>query len=326
MHDEARDRGLQRYGLKGMCEDCGYAIYKPKNPNFFYWSRNFLKKSQIRYAAADAWFPLLVAGYWDVLDVDVDEMEDYVSHFWVGSHLVVVLFPSLAMATDTYAGEIHIIDGPDDDYYLCRDTLFREPLGIDFEWNREFKGQNNQIALIQIATPTNGVLLFRCTPGEGLHPVARDALTCPNGKKAVCGFDSRDKKKLREAFGIEIPPQSLVDVSKVAQRRGMHKTGLKAICRELGYNIFKPNYPNFHQWSGRLRKSQIRYAASDAWFPLLIAAEWGLMDIVLYCPESFPKDPNGVEVGSFLKVFTKSRRQSRGLVYARLVPSENGFM
>ncbi|KAF4729694.1 hypothetical protein FOZ62_024049 [Perkinsus olseni] len=208
------------------------------------------------------------------------------------------------MATDTYAGEIHIIDGPDDDYYLCRDTLFREPLGIDFEWNREFKGQNNPIALIQIATPTNGVLLFRCTPGEGLHPVARDALTCPNGKKAVCGFDSRDKKKLMEAFGVEIPPQSLVDVSKVAQRRGMHKTGLKAICRELGYNIFKPNYPNFHQWSGRLRKSQIRYAASDAWFPLLIAAEWGLMNIdVLYCPESFPKDPNGVgvEVGSFLK-------------------------
>lgn len=39
------------------------------------------------------------------------------------------------------------------------------------------------------------------------------------------------------------------------------------------------SYPNFHQWSGRLRKSQIRYAAADAWFPLLIAVEWGLIDI-----------------------------------------------
>ncbi|EER08263.1 conserved hypothetical protein [Perkinsus marinus ATCC 50983] len=183
------------------------------------------------------------------------------------------------MSTDTYVGDIHIVDGPDDLYEFCRNILFREPLGLDFEWNREFKGQNNPIALIQVATPTNGVLLFRCRPGEDLHPILRDALTCPNTVKVVCGFDSRDKKKLMESFGIEIPPRSLVDVSKEAQRQGMHKTGLKAICRDLQFNIFKPTYPNFHQWSGRLRKSQIRYAAADAWFPLLIAVEWGLIDI-----------------------------------------------
>ncbi|KAF4668155.1 hypothetical protein FOL47_003151 [Perkinsus chesapeaki] len=202
IHDEAKDRGLQRYGLQGACEDCGYYIYKPKNPNFFYWSRDFLKKSQIRYAAADAWFPLLIAANWELIDLDVDEMEQYISQFWVNSQ-----------------------------------------------------------------------------PGERLHPVARDALLCPNAIKAVCGYDGRDKKKLLESFNIEIPPETLVDVSKVAKRRGMTKTGLKAICRELGYDIFKPHYAGFHKYSGRLRKSQIRYAAADAWFPLLIAAEWGLMDI-----------------------------------------------
>mmetsp|Transcript_16342 Transcript_16342/g.13677 ORF Transcript_16342/g.13677 Transcript_16342/m.13677 type:complete len:108 (-) Transcript_16342:118-441(-) len=86
IHDEAKDRGLQRYGLQGACEDCGYHIYKPKNPNFFYWSRDFLKKSQIRYAAADAWFPLLIAANWRLItDLDVDEMEEYVSQFWVNS-------------------------------------------------------------------------------------------------------------------------------------------------------------------------------------------------------------------------------------------------
>ncbi|KAF4657384.1 hypothetical protein FOL47_008461 [Perkinsus chesapeaki] len=71
----ARDRGLKKPGMEGMCLSIGYDIGKPKFSSEFYtWTNYRLTCGQQRYAANDAWFLLLVAATWEVIDVDADTL------------------------------------------------------------------------------------------------------------------------------------------------------------------------------------------------------------------------------------------------------------
>ncbi|KAF4676168.1 hypothetical protein FOL46_007220 [Perkinsus olseni] len=197
---------------------------------------------------------------------------------------------------DTYGGPIYIIDGCDDDVEFCEENLYgRSFVGIDFEWDRELRGQRNQIELVsgelrslirqlltqvQIATPTDGVFLFRCLPGEPLHPVATSILTDWNITKVCSGYDNGDCARLWETYSIEVPRESLLDMHDEARDRGLQRYGLKGMCEDCGYAIYKPKNPNFFYWSRNfLKKSQIRYAAADAWFPLLVAGYWDVLDL-----------------------------------------------
>ncbi|KAF4686140.1 hypothetical protein FOZ60_005633 [Perkinsus olseni] len=166
---------------------------------------------------------------------------------------------------DTYGGPIYIIDGCDDDVEFCEENLYgRSFVGIDFEWDRELRGQRNQIELVQIATPTDGVFLFRCLPGEPLHPVARSVLTDWNITKVCSGYDNGDCARLWETYSIEVPRESLLDMHDEARDRGPAEIRPEGHVRGLRLCYLQ---------------AKIRYAAADAWFPLLVAGYWDVLDL-----------------------------------------------
>ncbi|KAF4676508.1 hypothetical protein FOL47_005944, partial [Perkinsus chesapeaki] len=138
-------------------------------------------------------------------------------------------------------------------------------VGIDFEWDREHAGQNNPIALIQIATPKDGVFLFRPVNGR-FSPAAIEVLQ-----------SRRDKQKLAN-MGVVIPPETLIDMVSHAKHRELANPGIMGICANVGYRNNKPEDPNFRNWSKPVfTPKQIQYAANDAWFPLLVTVLWGIV-------------------------------------------------
>ncbi|KAF4691654.1 hypothetical protein FOZ60_015114 [Perkinsus olseni] len=152
-------------------------------------------------------------------------------------------------------------------------------VGIDFEWN---EGESNPpVSLVQIATTRLAVLFRIDTESPVLHPVAKSILLDEKVTKIGVGMGSSDFKKVRETFGFAIPQEQTIDMLKEAEERGLEKPGLQGMCESIGYNIDKPGYlPRFYHWTApELTRDQKLYAAGDAWFPILVAAKWGVINL-----------------------------------------------
>mmetsp|Transcript_3883 Transcript_3883/g.3184 ORF Transcript_3883/g.3184 Transcript_3883/m.3184 type:complete len:197 (-) Transcript_3883:63-653(-) len=135
---------------------------------------------------------------------------------------------------------------------------------------------------MRLATPSE-VFIFR-DKGNGLHPAAREALTDPNKTKVTCGHNYNGSKKMKQTYGFDIPKESTVEMTREARSRGLQKYGLKGQCDASGYNVYKPSTrgerKEMYGWnSDRLTPNQVRHAATDAYMPLKMAAEQGIVDV-----------------------------------------------
>ncbi|KAF4662882.1 hypothetical protein FOL47_006024 [Perkinsus chesapeaki] len=195
---------------------------------------------------------------------------------------------------DGFGGEIIVVENEDDIQFVREKLAGHSIVGIDFEWDEGAK--DPPVSLVQIATPGVAVLFRVDVAQPVLHPVAREILlnevrsalvyvyTWTASQKIMkigVGMGSSDFKKVQESFGVGIPPDQTIDMLLEAQKRGLPKPGLKGMCEAIGYTIDKPGYlPSFYHWTGeQLTRGQKLYAAGDAWFPILVAAVWGVIKL-----------------------------------------------
>ncbi|KAF4703480.1 hypothetical protein FOZ63_032535 [Perkinsus olseni] len=184
---------------------------------------------------------------------------------------------------DTYGGKVRVVEDSNHNVDYYRERLSRESvIGVDVEWEPDSRGQSNNASMVQIATPSE-VFIFR-DKGNGLHPAAREALTDPNKTKVTCGHNYNGLKKMKQTYGFDLPKDSTVEMTKEARSRGLQKWGIKGQCDASGYNLYKPSTRGerreMYGWnSDRLTPNQVRHAATDAYMPLKMAAEQGIVDV-----------------------------------------------
>eukprot|EP00931_Biecheleriopsis_adriatica_P020599 TRINITY_DN13716_c0_g1_i2.p1 TRINITY_DN13716_c0_g1~~TRINITY_DN13716_c0_g1_i2.p1 ORF type:complete len:376 (+),score=78.49 TRINITY_DN13716_c0_g1_i2:69-1196(+) len=150
-------------------------------------------------------------------------------------------------------------------------------LGLDLEWLPDRnRSENNKVALVQLAIGDSVWLIRTCQ--ISLPESVRMILLDPNVVKLVASFDSKDRAKLADSFNIHIGDDhesyGFLDISAVARACELPATGVKSLCREFGYKIAKEMEITCSDWaSGSLTQEQVRYAADDAFFLLLVAAQ-----------------------------------------------------
>ena len=134
-------------------------------------------------------------------------------------------------------------------------------VGFDTETRPSFRaGERHPPALAQVAT-ARAVYLFRLQRMDfsaTLGPLLSSARTI----KAGVGL-ADDLRQLATAFAFT--PAALVDLGAAARRRGMDKSGVRALAALfLGFRI--PKGAKTSNWAAReLSAQQIAYAATDAW-------------------------------------------------------------
>jgi len=151
-------------------------------------------------------------------------------------------------------------------------------VGLDFEWPHDCVGENNPLALVQVATPDT-VVLVRVDPLRRELPAwLKDLLLDPTIVKCVAGFDVLDRRKLLQC-GVQVAQredQGLLDVAQLAAELGdaVPSIGLRKLCHFFGYPIRKARRVAMSDWAasktGVLTHEQRQYAADDAVFTLAV--------------------------------------------------------
>jgi len=127
------------------------------------------------------------------------------------------------------------------------------------------KGEQNPIALIQLATDTE-ILLFHLPPMSFRIPTSlKNLLEDPKIKKIGFGL-SEDMKKL---CSQKVSVKASYDLDLLIKSLGCIKTSLQSLsARVLDLYIDKRKKITCSNWEKTLTKEQILYAATDAWVVL----------------------------------------------------------
>jgi len=144
----------------------------------------------------------------------------------------------------------------------CVDILARESiLGFDTETRPAFeRGVTYPPALLQLATESE-VFVFQFQALGGLGAL-RDILENPSITKAGVAL-SDDIKQLNECWKFQ--PRCFLEIGNLARDLGYKQTGLRSLAGMLlGFRISKKEQRS--NWArANLTRSQIVYAATDAW-------------------------------------------------------------
>jgi ribonuclease D len=165
----------------------------------------------------------------------------------------------MALPIVRYDGPIHLNAPPAD---LHRALRHEHVVGFDTETRPTFrKGQSQHPpCLVQIAT-AHAVYLFQLARHDCHHAIA-DLLANTHVVKAGIALN-RDIKELGRLFPIL--PANVIELDTVAKRNGYGQTGVRNLSGIfLGGRITKGAQTS--NWAApRLTKSQLQYAATDAW-------------------------------------------------------------
>jgi ribonuclease D len=165
-----------------------------------------------------------------------------------------------------FEGKIHIIDNDRKLKETIRKLIKFNKIGFDTETKPSFKkGIVNPLAIIQFATKEEAYIL-QLKFIKNLTPLVQ-IFESTNIKKIGVGLKD-DLKKLKEL--LEFEPNSFIDLSKIAESKGIIQTGLRALSsRYLQKRISKTSQKS--NWSAdKLTEKQKIYAATDAWAALMI--------------------------------------------------------
>ena len=160
-----------------------------------------------------------------------------------------------------YEGPIRLVNDREE-VAECVALLRRESIiGFDTETRPAFqRGVSYPPALIQLAT-TNEVFVFQFHALGGLGAL-REVLEDPAITKAGVAI-SDDIKQLNDAWAFK--PRNFIEIGTMAKELGYEQTGLRSLAGLLlGFRISKREQRS--NWArASLTRSQIVYAATDAW-------------------------------------------------------------
>jgi len=168
---------------------------------------------------------------------------------------------------------------------ICKESEARGgalPLGFDLEWRPSFqKGRENKVALLQLSTTTNALLVqmfqtvgSRDAETRSAYAAALDfVLTSPSFFKVGVGILD-DCKKLLDDWSLDVKYR--VEVNEVCSRcfasmkfnsAPSFHSGLKNLAKSvLNLEISKPKKVTMSNWERYpLTVAQIKYASQDAW-------------------------------------------------------------
>ena len=160
-----------------------------------------------------------------------------------------------------FEGPIHLIDSDDKVGPACETLQSERILGFDIESRPSFRvGEFHPPALIQLAGE-NDAYIFQLLKLAHLQPLLRILAAPEIVKTGVALAD--DLKKLRTTYHFQ--PAGFIEIATLARQHGFKQTGLRALCAMLfGFRMSKREQRS--NWAARvLTRSQIIYAATDAW-------------------------------------------------------------
>lgn len=166
------------------------------------------------------------------------------------------------LALGQFDGELFLINRIEEVEEVA-DFLIQQPLlGFDTETKPAFrKGEKNQVALLQLSTPTQA-FLFRLNE-IGFPDVIRNVLEKEQITKigAAVHDDIKGLRELTDSFH----PTTFFDLNDELKKVGFHNVGVRNLCAMvLKIRISKSEQVS--NWEAdKLSNKQQRYAATDAW-------------------------------------------------------------
>ena len=176
-----------------------------------------------------------------------------------------------------YEGKVALIAREDSLMHALKEIRQHDIVGFDTERKPSFtKGPSNEISLIQIAVPGK-VFLIRINY-TGIKKQLISIFESNKIKKVGIGLND-DIQSLKMLFDFK--EKSFVDLNEVATGLGVKCNGARKLTALfLGFRISKRQQTS--NWEQPiLTKSQIAYAATDAWICLEIYQQleyWGYLD------------------------------------------------
>jgi ribonuclease D len=165
----------------------------------------------------------------------------------------------------SFVGEIKIIADTQEFCRLLDALSAMEAVGIDTESKPSFrKGVQYPISVLQLATETEAYIVRLRATG---FPSRLKKFFESETKKIGLGLND-DLRKLRKLR--EFTPNAFIDISSIASGLGHTKTSLRTLtARYLERRVIKSSKTD--NWSKpTLTEKELRYAATDAWLPLLL--------------------------------------------------------
>jgi ribonuclease D len=160
-----------------------------------------------------------------------------------------------------YDGPVQLIESEQDLSQAVRVIGSEQIVGLDTETKPAFrKGEYYLPSLIQIAA-SSAVYLFQLKRMD-FSSALREILENPAIIKAGIGV-ADDLLNLNKVF--EFSPERILDLSLIAQRNGIKRSGVRNLAgRLLGFRISKG--ASTSNWARpELTQRQTDYAATDAW-------------------------------------------------------------
>ncbi len=160
-----------------------------------------------------------------------------------------------------YEGKVELITNPSD-WLLAYEKIKNEKIiGFDTETKPTYvKGPLNPPAIMQLATAEKVYIIqfFRMK----FHTTMRELLA--NEDILKVGVAIRDDMIFLQKLA-KFKPAGVVDVATIAHEKGYQESGLRTLCAallngRLSKTMQCSNWERIH-----LSKSQIQYAATDAW-------------------------------------------------------------
>jgi len=166
-----------------------------------------------------------------------------------------------ALPIRRYEGEVRLLEAPQDLERAIGELREERVVGFDTETRPAFRaGESYLPSLAQVAS-SRAVYLFPLTRHDCSHAL-RELLSSAHVAKAGVGL-ADDLKSLKKSF--EFHERAIVDLGAIAKRRGVAKTGVRALAALL-LGIRIPKGAKTSNWAARrLSPQQIAYAATDAW-------------------------------------------------------------
>ena len=163
-----------------------------------------------------------------------------------------------------YEGKIQVLKSKDDIKDSIDYLMAQKVIGFDTETRPTFtKGSSNAPSLVQLAGE-DAVFIYQL---DDISILKKLSIILSNKKITKSGV-SVDRDLIELMFLVPFDPCSFIDLGDVARDRGIPHHGLRGLAAMfLGSRISKGARTS--DWGrDRLSKSQIFYAATDAWIGL----------------------------------------------------------
>ena len=173
-----------------------------------------------------------------------------------------------------YEGEVVVVNSPEELSVALSDLNKQPVIGFDTESRPSFrKGEYYPISLLQIATP--GLVYLIRINKTGFTPGLKSLFE--NSSIIKAGISILDDLRELQKF-THFKPTAVLDLNQVAQAAGIKNIGVRSLSAIiLGVRISKSQQTS--NWErDTLSKSQIYYAATDAWICLQLFEKlerWG---------------------------------------------------